>query len=139
MIAVLRRPPTKPATTDRGSRDKGERHRQQAHQQRQPAAIDDAAQHVTAELVGAERVECIADRPQTAQHRSAIGVCGSDPWRENRGEHDGENHDGGPDRNRIAKQPAADASPIAASDPRRREARNIQTDVGDRCHRLRSA
>src|SRR5580693_1296298 len=41
--------------------------------QRQPAAIDEAAQHVAAKFVRAERVDCIADRSQTAQ----LAGCGS--------------------------------------------------------------
>ena len=107
---------------DRRAGEEREHHRQQAHQQRQPAAIDEAAQHVAAEFVRAERVERIADRPQAAQHRAAIGIGGRDPRREDRGEHDRENDDGGDDGDRIAQQPAADAGPVAASDPPRREA-----------------
>jgi hypothetical protein len=74
-----------------------------ARGQRQPAAIDEAAQHVATEFVRAERVERVADRPQTAEHRSAIGISGSNPRGKNRAEHYQEDNDGSHDGNRIAE------------------------------------
>ena len=57
MIAVLTRPPTKPATMpSEVPIDEGEEHRRDADEQRQPPAIDQPREHVAAELVGAERI-----------------------------------------------------------------------------------
>jgi hypothetical protein len=45
-------------------------------------------------------------------------------------------HRSGRDRNGIAQQAAADTGPIAAGDRRRRQARNVEVDVGDYRHRI---
>ena len=78
------------------------------------AAIDQARQHVAAELVGAERVAHGADMAKAADHRALIGVGEPEPRRAQGGKKDQRQDAGAGDADLVAQEASADGCPIAA-------------------------
>ena len=101
-------------------------------EQRQPPAVDQARDHVAAELVGAERIAGRADPAQPADHAALIRIGEAEIGREDRRERDQQDDGRAGDADRIARQAAEHARPVAA---RLVDGGDADEVVGDRAHR----
>src|SRR5204863_3871585 len=88
--------------------------RGEADEEREPAAVDQAGQHVAAELVAAERIIGRADRLEAPDHAALVRIGEAEPGREQGCQHDDKQHNRAAGADRIAREPAPDIRPIAA-------------------------
>ena len=103
------------AADQRGNHD-----RHDAHQQRYAPAIDQPAQHVAAEFVGAEQVAAPAERFQPPDNALLVRIERRDQRRKNRRQHDQQHDRGESQGHRVVTQPVEHRLPIAAHPRRRR-------------------